>query len=474
VPIDDELAGLMQRPAMRAALEKAVRVHANRGGTFDPESGTLPFAVLDQAKKELDAMARYASTPAGGAEIGDVGAVRDLTRDYLRALDARIPGYADARATSAEPIPLQDALEAGRAFLRGDSDAPLAAVGQMNPQERQMFQLGAARELQHKLSKVRDSNDRARLFENDDMRQRLRAIFPERQQLDRFLRAVEEESMMNRTRNEAIKGSPTAKNLGEDSRSMGEAASTAIDVASGNPIMSGLRVGANMLKSAPSMTRQEAEAVARLGTNPDLGAVLPRVAMAPVPAPPRNPMPVAQVPLLGDVPISPLAPAGGSQQAQQIRRGEEPMDGPRPENLPQTPKLNILRTPDIQAGANVDLKNTDAGLRTRFVNLQRQFGSRLPVTSAYRSEAHNKAVGGAEKSQHLEGNALDIDVSSMPLAQRRELLRMASEMGFTGIGVYGNSIHLDMGERRAWGPSRKSDSIPRWAQSVIGQHMGMQ
>ena len=357
-----------------------------------------------------------------------------------------------------------------------------------------MFRLGAARELRSKLAKVRDGNDRARLFENQDMRDRIAAIFPEKAQLTRFMRAVEEESMMNRTRNEATKGSPTAKNLAEDSRSMGDAASTAIDVATGNPLLSTLRFGANLLKKAPAMTRQEAEAVARIGTNPDLGATLPQVANAPQPREPGALAragvglampPAAQVRGLGTVAASPAAPAAGAYKARQLQ--DRPTDGPRPQNLPSGGGgLRILNRPgpaptgaapaapalDIQTQGNVNLEGVQPSLRQDFVNLQRQWGSRIPVTSGYRSEAHNRAVGGAEKSQHLSGNALDLDVSGMSLPERRELIRLASEMGFTGIGVYDNSIHLDKGERRVWGPSHHGDSIPRWAQQATGQHMG--
>lgn len=35
------------------------------------------------------------------------------------------------------------------------------------------------------------------------------------------------------------------------------------------------------------------------------------------------------------------------------------------------------------------------------------------VTSGYRCEAHNKAIGGAKSSQHLKGNAADIKTKDM-------------------------------------------------------------
>lgn len=63
------------------------------------------------------------------------------------------------------------------------------------------------------------------------------------------------------------------------------------------------------------------------------------------------------------------------------------------------------------AHARVDLGGLQPEANRRFVALQRRFGRSLPVTSAYRSPEHNRKAGGAKRSRHMHGDAVDIDVS---------------------------------------------------------------
>lgn len=125
----------------------------------------------------------------------------------------------------------------------------------------------------------------------------------------------------------------------------------------------------------------------------------------------------------------------------------------------------------ISAAPNVDLAGTDAGVLDRFETLQSRFGQVLPLISAHRDPAHNAKVGGADKSQHIGGRALDVDVSSLSEERKVQFIEMASAMGFTGIGVYANSIHLDTGDLRAWGPDYHKGSVPTWAKDAIAAHL---
>lgn len=48
-------------------------------------------------------------------------------------------------------------------------------------------------------------------------------------------------------------------------------------------------------------------------------------------------------------------------------------------------------------------------------NIRDHFGKPVIITSAYRTAAHNKAVGGAKYSQHCYGRAADIRVAGVPV-----------------------------------------------------------
>jgi hypothetical protein len=82
--------------------------------------------------------------------------------------------------------------------------------------------------------------------------------------------------------------------------------------------------------------------------------------------------------------------------------------------------------------------------------LRNMMGHPLIVVSAYRSPSHNKAVGGAENSQHLRGRAFDISVAN---TDPHILIRAARKAGFRGIGTYPRQgfVHVDVGPERTWG-----------------------
>lgn len=68
--------------------------------------------------------------------------------------------------------------------------------------------------------------------------------------------------------------------------------------------------------------------------------------------------------------------------------------------------------------------------------------------SAYRSEDHNRAVGGAKNSFHLKGEAFDVPIK---IGMDRESIHYhAKKAGFTGIGDYNTFVHIDTGPKRYW------------------------
>jgi hypothetical protein len=82
--------------------------------------------------------------------------------------------------------------------------------------------------------------------------------------------------------------------------------------------------------------------------------------------------------------------------------------------------------------------------------LRDRLGKPLIVRSAYRSPAHNRAVGGAKASKHLDGVAFDIAMANHdPVAFEAA----ARSVGFRGFGFYPRSgfIHVDLGPARVWG-----------------------
>ena len=98
---------------------------------------------------------------------------------------------------------------------------------------------------------------------------------------------------------------------------------------------------------------------------------------------------------------------------------------------------------------------------------------KVRLTSGYRSPEQNAAAGGAKGSQHLHGNAADLNLSAYPPEVQAQIAEDLRKAGATGFGFYpkSNSIHADIGTPRYWGPDYTKNSInqgPAWFQKFAG------
>ena len=142
-----------------------------------------------------------------------------------------------------------------------------------------------------------------------------------------------------------------------------------------------------------------------------------------------------------------LASAAGN--ISDLVTGKEP-ETAQPEQKPAAPELSF--GPGVSEGA-----------QNAFNALAASWGQPLQVVSAYRDPKKNEAVGGAKGSQHLHGNAFDINTADLSYEDRLKLADAAWNAGFRGFGFYDNNMHFDVGDQRAWGPNFHGDSIPDWA-----------
>jgi len=96
-------------------------------------------------------------------------------------------------------------------------------------------------------------------------------------------------------------------------------------------------------------------------------------------------------------------------------------------------------------------------------------GKPLIVRSAYRSPEHNRAVGGATRSKHIEGTVFDIAMANHdPVAFEAA----ARQVGFLGFGFYPRSgfMHIDLWPERSWG-ARFPVRIPRAFEHLFHEHL---
>ena len=64
------------------------------------------------------------------------------------------------------------------------------------------------------------------------------------------------------------------------------------------------------------------------------------------------------------------------------------------------------------------------------------------INSGFRCKDHNKAVGGKDRSAHVQGVACDIACTTS--SGRFKIVNSALSAGITRIGIYKTFIHLDI------------------------------
>lgn len=106
-----------------------------------------------------------------------------------------------------------------------------------------------------------------------------------------------------------------------------------------------------------------------------------------------------------------------------------------------------------------------------FKGLQNAMGRELGLVSGYRSPSKNRMVGGAKRSQHVHGKAIDVSVKDMSIPDRLGMIEKAARQGFRGFGVGNNRMHFDMGSRRSWGYTKPSGGgkVPAWAAETVAK-----
>lgn len=88
---------------------------------------------------------------------------------------------------------------------------------------------------------------------------------------------------------------------------------------------------------------------------------------------------------------------------------------------------------------------------------------RIKVLSGYRDADYNAAIGGARKSQHMDGRAADIEIDGMSAIDSHalvlQLYRAQAIPRLRGLGSYTTFVHIDI---------RQSFYLRRWSGSRSG------
>jgi len=138
-----------------------------------------------------------------------------------------------------------------------------------------------------------------------------------------------------------------------------------------------------------------------------------------------------------------------------------PSEGVPPSKVPDgwLPKIT---------GKNVLMEGQHPDVGTNAYPIMKKHG--LTIVDAYRKTAG----GGASKSQHLHGKALDVAWGHIPESKRAAIIQEFKDSGFTGFGVGPTSLHIDRRDakkRASWsyygGTATGGGRMPKYAQGVL-------
>ena len=93
--------------------------------------------------------------------------------------------------------------------------------------------------------------------------------------------------------------------------------------------------------------------------------------------------------------------------------------------------------------------------------LRDYLGCSIDINSGYRTESHNKAIGGSKTSKHCLGLAADIYcIKDGKKISAKEVCCAAQTLGFHGIAYISTSAtHVDMRDGKWWADESKNDRI---------------
>lgn len=240
-----------------------------------PEYADLPdndMVMLDKAYKYVGDLAESAKRSGERERFRDLEALRTQLRT---AITDKVPVYGKALDTFSGESMLFDALNSGRdKFLRKTPAEVRRELDQFADEgQKQMYRLGAIQTLRDEIYGMRETADVASKFLNDrNMKDRFRLIFNSTGEYEDFIKNLQREQSMARTRGMIEGGSPTtriAQEIGEiEGPAPSEIISAGTQMARGDLMGGGARMLGQLVPRMQGIDANVAEQITRSVLDP--------------------------------------------------------------------------------------------------------------------------------------------------------------------------------------------------------------
>lgn len=230
VPVDAELRGLLERA--KSAFGRIKQVAGIRGEEFTlgekqagvdalmlPKQGQVSLSQLDTLKRHLYDIEQGHINPETGRLDEYGNAYKDLRRQLVAKLDAMTTDpqtgqsfYKAARDAYAGPTELRAAANLGNQAMSKDAWKISDITKDMSPSEIEAFKVGAFESLNKKLGSKGGRTELMDMWQNENTREKLQALFGDERSFRQFASAVAKEGRLKALQSVG-KGSQTAARL---------------------------------------------------------------------------------------------------------------------------------------------------------------------------------------------------------------------------------------------------------------------
>ena len=240
-----------------------------------PQYADLPdndMVMLDKAYKYVGDLANEAKRAGQSERFGDLEKLRTQLRT---AITDKVSVYGKALDTFSGESMLYDALNAGRdKFLRKTPAEVRRELDKFADEgQQQMYRLGAIQSLRDEIYGMKETADVASKFLNDrNMKDRFKLIFNSTGEYEDFIKNLQREQSMARTRGMIEGGSPTTRIAQEVSEIQGAAPSEIISagtqMARGDILGGGARMLGQLVPRMQGIDQNVAEQITRSVLDP--------------------------------------------------------------------------------------------------------------------------------------------------------------------------------------------------------------
>lgn len=198
----DKFGAITNTPKANAIFEDPTIKQAMGRVESDPALGfnaanrdTLPYLHKLQSIMGQEAQGLRGALDPALRDKARASGLEAARRKIIGAIEDIEPKYAAARKNFADASELDNAVQSGRGFMRGEADEVISEFKDMPKQAQDLFRLSAAKELGIKIEKQGFATTANKIMAggDKDLQRRLKAIFPDEKSFSQFVDRVKAE-----------------------------------------------------------------------------------------------------------------------------------------------------------------------------------------------------------------------------------------------------------------------------------------